>query len=96
MNDKLGIMNAIRDKIEYYVLRVQRHWNVLPVKRQRLLTKLFLGGYVLLTVIMIVDVLLSTGKNNNTMLIHHINGISERPLQTEALRTDSIDTPTQN
>lgn len=83
-------MNKLRDKIEHYILKAEGHWKILPVERQRLLTKIFFGGYVLLTTIIIVNVCISTSQRSNTMSIDHIEGISQKPVQKSSMENDLI------
>ncbi|MGE8534444.1 MAG: hypothetical protein ACN6OJ_07655 [Chryseobacterium sp.] len=83
-------MKRIRDKIEYYSLKVDNHWKILPVQRQRLLTKLFFGGYALLTLLVIVSVCKSTSQRNNEISINHIDGISKSPQTKDTIRADKI------
>ena len=86
-------MNKLRDKIEYYVLKAEDHWKVLPAERQRLLTKIFFSGYVLLTIIVIVNVCVSTGQRSSTMSINHIYGISKKPVEKSSVENDMINAP---
>lgn len=83
-------MKRIRDKIEYYALQADNRWKILPVKRQRLLTKLFFGGYALLTLLVIVSICISTGQRNNEISINHINGISKNPQTKNTIQFDKI------
>ncbi|WP_419715871.1 hypothetical protein [Chryseobacterium bernardetii] len=83
-------MKKLRDKIEHYVLEVENHWKVLPVAKQRLLTKIFFGGYALLTVLVIINVFISTSKRSNTMSIHHIDGISKKTLEKDSGQNDTV------
>ncbi|WP_120233076.1 hypothetical protein AAEU33_20075 [Chryseobacterium sp. Chry.R1] len=83
-------MKKLRDKIEHYVLEVENHWKVLPVAKQRLLTKIFFGGYALLTVIVIINVFISTSQRSNTMSIHHIDGISKKTLEKDSGQNDTV------
>ncbi len=86
-------MNKLRDKIEQYVLKAEDHWKVLPVERQRLLTKIFFGCYVLLTTIIMVNVCISTSQRSNTMSIDHIEGISKKPVQKNSMENDMLNSP---
>lgn len=83
-------MKKLRDKIEHYVLEVENHWKVLPVAKQRLLTKIFFSGYALLTVIVIINVFISTSQRSNTMSIHHIDGISKKTLEKDSGQNDTV------
>jgi len=83
-------MKRIRDKIEYYALQADNRWKILPVKRQRLLIKLFFVGYALLTLLVIVSIYISTVQGNNEISINHIYGVS-RNLQTkDTIQADKI------
>jgi hypothetical protein len=86
-------MKKIRDKIEHYVLKMENQWKVLPIAKQRLLTKVFFGGYVLLTIIVIVNVFISTGQRRNTMSINHIDGISKKTVGKESEHPDIVNSP---
>ncbi|WP_241279492.1 hypothetical protein [Chryseobacterium cucumeris] len=81
-------MKRIRDKIEYYVLEVDNRWRILPVKRQRLLTKLFFVGYALLTLLVIVSICISTSQRNNKISINHIDGISKKTQTKDTIQAD--------
>lgn len=70
-------MKKIRDKIERWILRADQKWKALPEKRQRLLTKLFLAGYCILTILVLISIFITTANNNNTMSISHITTISD-------------------
>ncbi len=83
-------MKRIRDKIEYYVLQADNRWKILPVKRQRLLTKLFFGGYALLTLLVIVSICKSTSHRNNEISINHIDGISRSPQTEDTIQAGKI------
>jgi hypothetical protein len=86
----MKVMKKLRDKIGYYVLKAENHWKVLPTERQRLLTKVFFGGYVLLTVIVIINVFISTGRRGNTMSIDHIDGISKKSANEDFKKNDTV------
>ncbi|MDR6487184.1 hypothetical protein J2799_001669 [Chryseobacterium vietnamense] len=83
-------MKRIRDKIEYYALLADKNWKILPIKRQRLLTKLFFGGYALLTLLVIVSICISTGQSNKEILINHIGGIHKNPQTKDTVQSDNI------
>lgn len=83
-------MKRIRDKIEYYALQADNRWKILPVKRQRLLTKLFFGGYALLTLLVMVSICISTVQRNNEISINHIDGVSKNPHTKDTIQADKI------
>ena len=68
-------MKTLRDKVEQFVVKAEGHWNALSVEKQRLMTKVFFGSYVLLTVIVLINVIISMGQRQTTMPINHIDGI---------------------
>lgn len=70
-------MKKIRDKIERQILHADRKWKELPAKRQRLFTKLFLAGYCILTILVLISIFITTANDNNTMSISHITTISD-------------------
>ncbi len=70
-------MKKIRDKIERQILHADRKWKELPAKRQRLFTKLFLAGYCILTILVLISIFVTTANDNNTMSISHITTISD-------------------
>ena len=70
-------MKKIRDKIERNILCADRKWKAFPAERQRLFTKLFFAGYVIVTLLVLINICISTGNKTNTMLIGHINSISD-------------------
>lgn len=84
-------MKKLRDTIENYVVKVENHWNVLPVERQKFLTKVFFGSYVLLTIIVIINVFISTSQRSNTMSINHINGISKKSTEKDSGQNDTVE-----
>lgn len=86
-------MKKLRDKIERHVLKAEVHWKALSVKKQRLLTKVFFGGYVLITVLVIINVFISTSKRSNTMSINHIEGILKKPAEKDSGQIDTIEIP---
>lgn len=81
-------MKRIKDKIEYYVLQADNRWKILPIERQRLFTKLFFGGYALLTLLVIVSICISTVQRNNEISINHIDGISRSPQTKDTTLAD--------
>lgn len=83
-------MKRIRDKIEYYALQADNRWKMLPAKRQRLLTKLFFGGYALLTLLVIISICISTSQRNSEISINHIDGISRNPQTKDTIQADKI------
>ncbi|SMP88188.1 MULTISPECIES: hypothetical protein [Chryseobacterium group] len=70
-------MKKIRDKIERQILHADRKWKELPAKRQRLFTKLFLAGYCILTILVLISIFTTTANDNNSMSISHITTISD-------------------
>lgn len=86
-------MKKLRDKIERYVFTTENYWKALSVKKQRLLTKVFFGGYCLLTVIVLIHIIVSTGQKSNTISIDHIDGISRKPVEKDAGQIDTTEIP---
>ena len=86
-------MKKLRDKIERYVFTTENFWKALSVKKQRLLTKVFFGGYCLLTVIVLIHVIVSTGQKSNIISIDHINGISRKTVEKASEQNDVIESP---
>lgn len=86
-------MKKLRDKIEHFVLTTENYWKALSVEKQRLLTKVFFGGYVLITVLVIINVFFSTSKRSNTMSINHIDGILKKPAEKDSGQIDTIEIP---
>ncbi|MGG7468665.1 hypothetical protein ACVVIH_07170 [Chryseobacterium arthrosphaerae] len=79
-------MKKIRDKVEHWILSADQKWKTLPQKRQRLFTMLFLAGYTVLTILVLISIFITTANDNNTMSISHITTISDhtavkRPVQ---------------
>ncbi|HAO07949.1 MAG TPA: hypothetical protein DCQ50_13430 [Chryseobacterium sp.] len=70
-------MKKIRDKIERQILHADRKWKELPAKHQRLFTKLFLAGYCIITILVLISIFITTANDNNTMSISHITTISD-------------------
>ena len=83
-------MKKLRDTIEHYVVKVENHWKVLPVERQKFLTKIFFGSYVLLTIIVIISVFISTSQRSNTMSINHIDSISKKSIEKDSGQNDTV------
>ncbi|MGV2451686.1 UNVERIFIED_CONTAM: hypothetical protein POZ17_14930 [Ralstonia mannitolilytica] len=88
-------MKKLRDTIEHFVLEADKHWKVLPVEKQRFLTKVFFGGYVLLTAIAIINVFVSTIQRSNRMPIHHIEGISKESIEKVSEHHDIVHSPSK-
>jgi len=84
-------MKKLRDTIENYVVKVENHWKVLPVERQKFLIKVFFGSYVLLTIIVIISVFISTSQRSNTMSINHIDGISKKSIEKDSGQNDAVE-----
>ncbi|MDN3692556.1 hypothetical protein QWZ06_09845 [Chryseobacterium tructae] len=84
-------MKKLRDTIENYIVKVENHWKVLPVERQKFLTKVFFGSYVLLTIIVIISVFISTSQRSNTMSINHIDGISKKSIEKDSGQNDTVE-----
>lgn len=70
-------MKKIRDKIERWILSADQKWKAIPEKRQRLFTKLFLAGYCILTILVLISIFITTANDHNTMSISHITTISD-------------------
>ncbi|WP_241676825.1 hypothetical protein [Chryseobacterium sediminis] len=84
-------MKKLRDIIENYVVKVENHWKVLPVERQKFLTKVFFGSYVLLTIIVIISVFISTSQRSNIMNINHIDGVSKKAIEKDSEQNDTVE-----
>ncbi|WP_312297888.1 hypothetical protein [Chryseobacterium sp.] len=84
-------MKKLRDKIENYVLKVENHWKVLPVERQKFLIRGFFCSYVLLTVIVIINVFISTSRRSSTMSINHIDSISKKSIEKDSGQNDTVE-----
>ncbi|WP_291935143.1 hypothetical protein [Chryseobacterium sp.] len=84
-------MKKLRDTIENYVVKVESRWKVLSVERQKFLTKVFFGSYVLLTIIVIISVFISTSQRNNIMSINHIDGICKKSIEKDSGQTDAVE-----
>ncbi|MGU3374735.1 hypothetical protein [Chryseobacterium sp. M5A1_1a] len=83
-------MKKLRHTIENYVVKVENHWKVLPAERQKFLTKVFFGSYVLLTIIIIISVFLSTNQRSNIMSINHIEGVSKKSIEKDSGQNDTV------
>ena len=70
-------MQKIRDQIETFILQADRKWKALPGNRQRFFTKLFFAGYAALTLLMLINIVISTESKTNSLLIGHITAISD-------------------
>ncbi|HCN50461.1 MAG TPA: hypothetical protein DIT10_15445 [Chryseobacterium sp.] len=88
-------MKKLRDTLENYVVKIDTHWKSLPVERQKFLTKVFFGGYVLITVIVIVNICISTGQRSNTISINHIDGISKKPIEKGSTHNEIVNSSTK-
>lgn len=86
-------MKKLRDIVRQYVLKTENDWKALPIERQVLLTKAFFAGYVLLTVMIVINVFLSKGQKNNYMSIDHIGGISLKSGKEGLKQNDTINKP---
>ncbi len=83
-------MKKLRDKVEHHVLMLEGRWNTLSVAKQRLVTKIFFGGYCLLTVVVLIRIMVSTGQGSNTMSINHIDGIAKRSTEKASVQNDTV------
>ncbi|AYZ12719.1 hypothetical protein EGY05_12655 [Chryseobacterium arthrosphaerae] len=90
LNAKRKVVKKLRDTIEHYVVKVENHWKVLPVERQKFLTKIFFGSYVLLTIIVIISVFISTIQRSNTMTINHIDGVSKKSVEKDSEQNNTV------
>jgi hypothetical protein len=86
-------MKKIKDKIEHHILCTDRKWKALPEKRQRYFTKLFFTGYTVLTVLVLINICMSTGNKTNTMLIDHISTISNHSSVEKAVNDNQTNVP---
>jgi hypothetical protein len=86
-------MKKIRDKIERNILCADRQWKALPEKRQRFFTKLFFAGYAVVTLLVLVSIVISTGNKTNTMLIDHISTISSHSSVEKVANGDQTNYP---
>ena len=93
LNAKSKGMKKLRDKIEHILLKAEGHWKALSVEKQRLLIKVFFGGYCLLTFIVLIHIIVSTGQKSNTMSIHHIQVISTKSMEKTSEQNDLIESP---
>ena len=71
-------MKKLRYKIERCFVCADKKWKALPINQQRMLTKIFLAGYALLTTIVLVTLAISVGNKNNAIMIDHIDSISDQ------------------
>ncbi|WP_228720098.1 hypothetical protein [Chryseobacterium panacisoli] len=88
-------MKKLRDTLENYVVKIDTHWKSLPVEQQKFLTKVLFGSYVLITVIVIVNICISTGQRSNTMSINHIDGISKKPTEKGSKHNEIVNSSTK-
>ncbi|WP_228408779.1 hypothetical protein [Chryseobacterium sp. JV274] len=88
-------MNKLREKIEQYILRVEDHWNAISVEKQRLMTKVFFGVYVLITIIVIVNICVTKDQRSNTISINHIDGISKKPTEKGSKHNEIVNSSTK-
>ncbi|AZA93006.1 Uncharacterised protein [Chryseobacterium nakagawai] len=95
LNANMTTMKKLREKIGRYILRIEDHWNAISVGKQRLMTKVFFGGYVLITVIVIVNICISTTRRNNTMSINHIDGISKKLTEKGSKHNEIVNSSTK-
>ena len=51
--------------------KLDERWRALPIKKQRRYTLCFFVGYFLLTVVVLANVWLDTGKAENTISMQH-------------------------
>ncbi|WP_330746951.1 hypothetical protein [Chryseobacterium sp. CP-77] len=88
-------MKKLRDTLENYVVKIDKHWKSLPVERQKFLTKVFFSGYALITVIVIVNICICTGQRSNTISINHIDGISKKPIEKGSTHNEIVNSSTK-
>ncbi|MCD1117479.1 hypothetical protein [Chryseobacterium turcicum] len=70
-------MKKFRTTIEWYIHASDNSWKALSVNKQRLLTKLFLGVYFLLTLVTLTYIWYETANGGNILSISHIQGIPQ-------------------
>ncbi|AZA85448.1 hypothetical protein EG349_00905 [Chryseobacterium shandongense] len=70
-------MKKFRTTIEKYIQRADNSWKALSVRKQKSLTKLFLGIYCLLTLVTLTYIWFETANGNNILSISHIQGIPQ-------------------
>lgn len=75
-------MKKFRKNIDQYILNAEQKWKALPEKRQRLFTKLFMAGYVLLTVGVFVQIWVSGTNSKSIPIGGHISNIPTGILPT--------------
>lgn len=90
MNVKTKAMKKLRDKVEHHVLMLEGRWNTLSAGKQRFMTKVFFGSYVLLTVVVLIQIMVSTDQRSNTMSINHIDGIAKKATEKASVLNDTV------
>lgn len=74
---KIYIMKKSRTTIERYIHNADNNWKALSVRKQRSLTKLFLGIYFFLTIVTLTYIWFETAKGDNMISVSHIQGIPQ-------------------
>ncbi len=65
-------MKKLTLQIDRWIEKTESQWKAIPIKKQRVLTKLFFTGYTLLTILVIIRIWAKGTGSTDIPLIRHI------------------------
>jgi len=68
-------MKKFRKSVDQYLELLEKRWQKLPKAKQVLFTKIFFGGYVVLTLMVVLQLWSKNSSSKDTLNIGHINNI---------------------
>lgn len=71
-NAKIILMKNFREKIDKWLENLDRRWDAMPIKKQHTYLRYFFTGYLLLTIVVVVNVWRDTAACENRLEIGHI------------------------
>ncbi|WP_313002801.1 MULTISPECIES: hypothetical protein [Chryseobacterium] len=66
-------MKKLTLQIDRWIEKTESQWKAIPIKKQRVLTKLFFTGYILLTILVIIRIWAKGTGSTDILLIRHIS-----------------------
>lgn len=77
-NAKIILMKNFREKIDKWLESLDKHWDKLPIKKQQKYLQYFFTGYLLLTIVVVVNVWRDTAACENRLEIGHIQTAAQK------------------
>ncbi|MCD9616095.1 MULTISPECIES: hypothetical protein [Chryseobacterium] len=88
-------MKKLTLRIDRWIEKTESRWKAIPIKKQRVLTKLFFTGYTLLTLLIIFRLWAKGPHGKDIPLIRHIN-TAPADLKIKPQAGNSIYSPQNN